>query len=100
MKYRIKINELNNGCFEYVPQVYLANRDDQFNTFIQGLNYPCWVNLKYGDIHNSENIVIDLHFNCVCESEEDAIQIIKSHKKNAERIFSFKIKKTIYKEII
>lgn len=96
MKYRIKVNELNNGTMEYIPQIYLTSGEDQFNGYISGLDYPCWMPLKLIIFNKQELITIDNYTGTSCQTQREATNIIEKYQENAEKINALKVKNTTY----
>lgn len=92
-KYRIQINELNNGDFQYIPQVFITSLKGCEN--IQSL--PCWANLT--DSLMTWHIAINGIFECQCKREQDAINIIDKHKAQIIEELAFKVKKVTFKEL-
>lgn len=93
MKYRIEIRELNNGTFQYIPQVD-QNSD---RPHIKGVICTFrWMNLILSDFN--EVILDDIaesHF----DTEEDAISFIEEHKKQYAIESAFRVKSVTYKEL-
>ena len=103
MKYRIKIEELNNGDIQYTPQVYLENANDKMHLtrFVIVQNYPCWVNLTYEHCSATLKYVTinNESFNNSFENEEDAMQLIEEYKRLAFVHNGTKVKTTTYKNL-
>lgn len=88
-KYRVKIETLNNGDKEYIPQVGLA----KFKIFGKGIYFD-WFNIL-GDYQNTSKIMSH-HY----KTEENAIDVIDCYKKFLHSEEGKKVIKTTFKNII
>ena len=91
-KYRIRINVLNNGEKEYIPQV--GTPSFSLGKYIN-LKYK-WRNITRGYIGNFNTCTSKVYY---YDSEEKAMEIIESYKDYLSKKEGDEINKTIYKEL-
>jgi hypothetical protein len=90
--YRIKINELNNGKKEYIPQ---ASKFKVFGKWTLRMGIV-WENIckSYTDHYFLSSSMTHIY-----QKEEDALQIIENYKKQIVNENGEKIKSVKYKQI-
>lgn len=93
MKYRIEIRELNNGTFQYIPQVDQNSDRPRIQGVICSFK---WMNLILSDFNE---IILDDIREEYFQTEEDAISFIEEHKKQYAIESAFRVKKVTYKEL-
>ena len=91
-RYRIKINEFNNGEKLYIPQVGTPKLS--LGKYVH-LNYE-WKNILMDDIHDFQS---SRYMTYSYETEEEVLAIIEGYKKYLTEQEGKKINKTTYKEL-
>ena len=91
-RYRIKINELNNGKKEYIPQVGTPKLS--LGKYVH-INWE-WENIIMDDIHKFQT---SIYMTYLYKTEEKAIAVIEGYKKYLTEQEGKKVNKTRYKEL-
>ena len=95
-EYRIKVEECNNGKKSYIPQVSEIGL-----TFCKRSVYPYenWKNLIPIFIEKPNILKVDirpLNVECICNSEQEAEDIINFHKEEMERTKGEEVKNVYF----
>ena len=91
-KYRVKINELNNGKTEYIPQVGIPKLS--LGKYVH-LNYE-WKNIIMDSISEFGS---SKYMTYSYKTEEESLAIIEGYKKYLIKQVGKKVNKTTYKEL-
>jgi hypothetical protein len=92
-KFRIQINELNNGGKEYIPQVGIPKLN---------IGRFCYLGFDWYNIlsDNIDNFQITYTAKYIYYNEEEALNIIEKYKRYLDYKKSKENKSTSYKEIL
>ncbi len=91
-KYRIQINELNNGVKEYIPQIGYVKMSFGFTIDV----YTSWENIIIDgvrDFNTSPNITP------LYKTEEEAMGVIEKYKEYSKVLESKKVNNIKFKEL-